>query len=53
MFFLIENKYICRNLSLKKIIINGKEFQKYDERTFSSLGIRENFICNVELNENH
>ena len=48
--FIDVNYFKCR---LKKIIINGKEFQKDDERTFSSLGIRENFICNVELNENH
>ena len=51
--FIYVNEFKNRNISLKKIIINGKEFQKDDERTFSSLGIRKNFICNVELNENH
>ena len=36
---------------IKRIVnINGKEYDKNDERTFSSIGIRDNFTCNVELN---
>ena len=47
----IKNLYdYIKNYSnnIKKIKINGKEYQKDDERTFSSIGIRENFICYVE-----
>lgn len=36
---------------IKRIVnINGKIYDKNDERTFSSIGIRDNFTCNVELN---
>ena len=48
-----ENNFKCNNILLKNIKINGKELQKDDERTFSSIGIRENFICDVELNKSH
>ena len=33
------------------IKINGKEFLKNDKRTFSSVGIRDDFICYVEIIE--
>ena len=33
------------------IKINGKEFLKYDKRTFSSVGIRDDFTCYVEIIE--
>ena len=50
----IDNNFFnCNNLSLKKIKINGKEIQKDDERTLSSIGIRDNFICYIELNKEH
>ena len=52
-FDIVENIFKCNNLSLKKIKINGKEIHKDDESTLSSIGIRENFICNIELNKNH
>ena len=48
-----ENIFKCKNLSVKKIKINGKEIHKDDESTLSSIGIRENFICNIELNKKH
>ena len=34
-----------------KIEINGKEFLKNDRRTFSSVGIRDDFTCYVEIIE--
>ena len=36
------------DINIKIITINGKEIKKNDERTFSSLGIRENCICKIE-----
>jgi hypothetical protein len=35
--------------SIIKMIINNREVQKDDESTFSSNGIRENFICFIEF----
>ena len=42
--------FIMTNRSIKilKIKINGKEIDKNDERTLSSIGIRDNFYCYVE-----
>ena len=47
-----NNMFNCNNLSLKNIKINGKEISKNDKRTLSSIGIRDNFICSIELNKN-
>jgi hypothetical protein len=46
----LYNYYIMTNISKKilKIKINGKEIDKNDERTLSSIGIRDNFYCYVE-----
>ena len=38
----------CPYLNITKIKINQKEIQKNDERTFSSIGIRDDFIVNIE-----
>ena len=43
--------YLINNypyLNITKIKINQKEIQKNDERTFSSIGIRDDFIVNIE-----
>ena len=36
------------NIKISKITINGKEIEKNDERTLSSIGIRDNFSCYIE-----
>ena len=43
--YLINN---YKHLNITKIKINEKEFQKKDERTFSSIGIRDDFTVNIE-----
>ena len=46
----IENSYILDTFKFK---INGKEFEKDDERTLSCIGIREEFTCDIEYKEHH
>lgn len=52
---LIKNVYksleISYLLDILKFKINGKEIQKDDDRTLSSMGIREDFTCDIELKE--
>ena len=49
----IKGFYLKNNLesfgSSITMKINGKEYSKDDERTFSSIGIRDNFICYLEI----
>ena len=42
-------KDIYPNYDINNIIIEGKELKGDEEQTFSSIGIRENFICNISL----
>ena len=44
----LENSHILDKFKFK---INGKEFEKDDERTLSCIGIRENFIFDIEYKE--
>ena len=46
---LMENDLSCRNIFIKKIKINKKKYERNDERTFSSLGIVDNFTCKIKV----
>ena len=45
---LMENDLSSRNIFIKKIKINKKIYERDDERTFSSVGVLENFTCEIE-----
>ena len=54
LFTLMEIDLSSRNIFIKKIKINKKKYERNDERTFSSVGIVENFtykIISLNLNE--
>ena len=38
-----------RDMKIQKLEIEGQELERDDERTFLSIGIRKNFICNLDL----
>ena len=51
-YYHIINNFSCSSKPINKITINGKEIQKDDERTFSLIGLRENFSCYIEYEKN-
>ena len=47
LFNSIEIDLSGRNIFIKEIKINKNKYKRKDERTFSSIGIRENFTCKI------
>lgn len=47
LFFHLKNIY--PDYDINNITIEGKELKEDEEKTFSSIGIRENFICSINL----
>ena len=47
LYNLMEIDLSGRNIFIKEIKINKNKYERNDERTFSSIGIRENFTCKI------
>ena len=47
----LEETYFVNNKKIEKLEIGGQELIRDDKRTFSSIGIRNDFICNIEFIE--
>ena len=51
LYRILEETYFFNNKKIEKLEIGGQELKKDDKRTFSSMGIRNDFICNIEFIE--
>lgn len=47
LFTMMEIDLGYKNIFIKEIKINKKKYERNDERTFSSIGIMENFTCQI------
>lgn len=47
-YYELENSPLIGKDIIEKVMINGKEIKKYDERTFDVLGIRKDSSCNIK-----
>ena len=51
LFYILKNNFYP-NKNIDSVTIKEKKIMKDDERTFSSIGIRNDFICNINFNKN-
>ena len=49
LYIFLEETLSANNKKIQKLEIGGHELKKNDKRTFSSIGIRNDFICNIEF----
>ena len=51
LYRILEETYFANHKKIQKLEIGGQELKRDDKRTFSSIGIRNDFICNIEFIE--